>query len=137
MTKKYQLQKKIQGSISLLLVIILLPMMTFSAIIVDMSRVNMARQMLSSAGDLTMNTALANYDTILKDVYGLFAMSQQKGMDNKALGEALNTYFAKTLSSYGVVSEEESDDYVKELIGDFCAILEGGTTDTADRKSVV
>ena len=132
MTKKYQLQKKIQGSISLLLVIILLPMMTFSAIIVDMSRVNMARQMLSSAGDLTMNTALANYDTILKDVYGLFAMSQQKGMDNKALGEALNTYFAKTLSSYGVVSEEESDDYVKELIGDFCAILEGGTTDTAN-----
>ena len=128
----YQLKKKIQGSISVLLVIILLPMMTFSAIIVDMSRINMARQMLSSAGDLTMNTALANYDTILKDVYGLFAMSQQSGMSNEALGEELNNYFAKTISSYGVVPEEESDDYVKELIGDFCAILEGGALDTSN-----
>lgn len=132
MMKTYQFKKKIQGSISLLLVIILLPMMTFSAIIVDMSRINMARQMLSSAGDLTMNTALANYDTILKDVYGLFAMSQQKGMDNVALGKELNKYFAKTLSSYGVVPEEKSEDYVKELIGDFTAILEGGVPDTSN-----
>ena len=68
--------------------------MTFSAIIVDISRVNMAKQMMSSAGDLTMNTALANYDTILKDVYGLFAMSQAEGMDNEQLGIELNNYFA-------------------------------------------
>ena len=66
MKMKEKTKKRIQGSISVLLVIILLPMMTFSALIVDMSRVNMAKQMMSSAGDLTMNTALANYDTILK-----------------------------------------------------------------------
>lgn len=127
---KQKTKKKIQGSISVLLVIILLPMLTFSALIVDMSRVNMAKQMLSSAGDLTMNTALANYDTILKDVYGLFAMSQQKGLDNEGLGTELNKYFAQTLSAYGVVGEADSEDYAKELIGDFRQILNDGTAYT-------
>lgn len=130
MRMKEKTKKRIQGSISVLLVIILLPMMTFSAIIVDISRVNMAKQMMSSAGDLTMNTALANYDTILKDVYGLFAMSQAEGMTNEQLGTELNKYFAKTLSSYGVVSEEDADDYVATLIGDFRDILNEGNIDT-------
>lgn len=130
MKMKEKTKKRIQGSISVLLVIILLPMMTFSALIVDMSRVNMAKQMMSSAGDLTMNTALANYDTILKDVYGLFAMSQAEGMDNEQLGIELNKYFAKTLSSYGVVSEDEADDYVAALIGDFRDILNNGSVNT-------
>lgn len=130
MRMKEKTKKRIQGSISVLLVIILLPMMTFSAIIVDISRVNMAKQMMSSAGDLTMNTALANYDTILKDVYGLFAVSQAEGMTNEQLGTELNKYFAKTLSSYGVVSEEDADDYVATLIGDFRDILNEGSIDT-------
>lgn len=130
MKMKEKTKKRIQGSISVLLVIILLPMMTFSALIVDMSRVNMAKQMMSSAGDLTMNTALANYDTILKDAYGLFAMSQAEGMDNEQLGIELNKYFAKTLSSYGVVSEDEADDYVAALIGDFRDILNNGSVNT-------
>ena len=107
---KYKTLKKVRGSISVLMVIILLPMLTFSAVIVDLSRINMAKQMMSSAGDLTMNSALANYDTILKDVYGLFAMSQlevdDKGnLNTEALGTELNKYFAKTLSAYGVVEE--------------------------------
>ena len=130
MKMKEKTKKKIKGSISVLLVIILLPMTTFSALIVDSSRMNMAKQMMSSAGDLTMNTALANYDTILKDVYGLFAMSQIDGMDNDKLGEELNRYFAKTLSSYGVVSEKDADDYVAKLIGDFSDILNNGKIDT-------
>lgn len=129
---KHTTKKKIQGSISVLLVIILLPMMTFSALIVDMSRINMAKQMMSSAGDLTLNTALANYDTILKDVYGLFAMSQANGMNNEQLGQELNNYFAETLSSYGVVSKEDADDYVATLIGDFRDILNEGTIDTTN-----
>ncbi len=113
---KQKTKKKIRGSITVLMVIILLPMMTLSSIIVDSSRINMARTMISSAGDLTMNTALANYDTILKDVYGLFAMSQN--MSDEELADSLKTYFSKTLVSYGVVNEAESGEYVDALIGD-------------------
>lgn len=122
--------KRIKGSISILLVIILLPMMTFSAIIVDMSRVNMAKEVMSSAGDLAMNTALANYDTILKDVYGLFAMSQAAGQTEEELKKEITSYFAKTISSYGVVSEEDADDYVSQIMGDWDVLLNGVSTDS-------
>ncbi len=118
---KKKTKKRIMGSITILLVIIMVPMMTMSAIIVDSSRINMARSMISSAGDLTMNTALANYDTILKDVYGLFAMSQNKTDDE--LANDLRNYFSKTLVSYGVTSEEESGEYVDALIGDFKQLI--------------
>lgn len=133
MKLKEKTKKRIRGSISVLLVIILLPMMTFSALIVDMSRINMAKQMMSSAGDLTMNTALANYDTILKDVYGLFAMSQANNLTDDELGQELENYFARTLTAYGVVPAEDSNDYVKALIGDFTEIVAGtAKVDTTD-----
>ncbi len=118
---KAKTQKAIRGSISVLLVIILLPMMTFSAVIVDTSRLNMAKEMMSSAGDLTMNTALANYDTILKDVYGLFAMSQEK--TEAQLAADLKNYFEETISGYGVVSKAEAGDYVESLMGNFNVLL--------------
>lgn len=121
MKLKEKTKKRIQGSITVLMVIIMLPMMTMSAIIVDSSRINMARSMVSSSGDLAMNTALANYDTILKDVYGLFAMSQN--MSDEELSNELKEYFTKTLVSYGVVNEAESGDYVDSLIGDFKDII--------------
>lgn len=128
MKLKPKTKKAIRGSITILLVIILLPMMTFSAVIVDMSRVNMAKSMVSGAGDLTMNTALANYDTILKDVYGLFAMSQEK--TETELAADLRTYFAKTIASYGVVEEAEAGEYVDSLIGDFSEIINDAKNNT-------
>lgn len=118
---KEKTKKRIHGSISILLIIVMLPMMTMAAVIVDSSRINMARSMVSSAGDLSMNTALANYDTILKDVYGLFAMSQN--MTDEELADSLKEYFATTLVSYGVVSESESGDYVDAVIGDFRELI--------------
>ena len=87
MKLKAKTKRRIKGSITVLMVIIMLPMMTMSAIIVDASRTNMARSMVSSAGDLAMNTALANYNTIVKDVYGLFAMSQ--GQSDEELAKSL------------------------------------------------
>lgn len=118
---KAKTKKFIRGSITVLVVIILLPMMTMSAIVVDSSRINMARSMVSSAGDLAMNSALANYDTILKDVYGLFAMSQS--MTDEEFADEIKNYFAQTLVSYGVVNEAESGDYVEALMGDFKELL--------------
>ncbi len=129
MKLKRKTKERIRGSITVLMVIILLPMMTLSAVIVDSGRINMARSMVSSAGDLATNTALANYDTILKDVYGLFAMSQEK--TDKELSDDLREYFSKTLVSYGVVNEAEAGEYVDDLIGDFRQLI----ADTKDGKA--
>ena len=120
---KNKLIKGVRGSISVILVIILTPMLTLAAVIVDTARLNMARSMVSSAGDLAMNSALADYDTILKDVYGLFAMSQDQ--DNETWAANVQKYFEDTLTGYGVVSDEEAPDYVKNLIGDFKDLFDG------------
>lgn len=110
---KFMMKKRIRGSISLLLVAILLPTMMFSALMVDISRLNLAKSMVSSAGDVALNSALANYDTILKDVYGLFSVSQTEEDWN----ENIRRYFEETVVSYGIVSEEDASDYVSMLLG--------------------
>ena len=110
---KLKTKKRIQGSISILLAIILVPTMLLSGLIVDLSRFSMAKAMVSSAGDLTMNAALADYDAILKEVYGLFAVSQ----DDDELYKNLNEYFKTTLVSGGVVSEEDSQEYLDAMLG--------------------
>ena len=119
---KYKVKRRIEGSVSVMMVIILLVTMVFSALIVDTSRINMARSMVSSAGDLAVNSALANYDTVLKDVYGLFAMSQALKEDTSPeqasaiLNAEIREYFEKTLVSYGVISEAEAGE-LSELQG--------------------
>lgn len=66
--------KKTKGAVSIFLVIILVPMMTVSALFVDASKVSLAKSVSESAGDLTLNTALTDYDTKLKDMYGLLRL---------------------------------------------------------------
>lgn len=123
MKLKQKRMKQIKGSVSILLVLIMLPMMTFAAVIVDLSRINMAKQMVSSAGGLAMNTELANYDTILKDVYGLFAMSQVQGEDPADTADRVQDYFERTLVSYNVVEEANAEEYVQNLMGNFHELL--------------
>ena len=53
---------KRRGAISVFLVIVLVPMLVMSATMVDVSRVNLGNAMAVSAGDLTANTVLTNYD---------------------------------------------------------------------------
>ena len=110
---KYRTKKALRGAITILLVIILIPMMTLSAMVVDTSRLHLAKGMVSSAGDLAMNAALANYDSVLKEVYGLFAMSQTE----EELRDNIYDYFETTLVSNNIVSEEYAGDYLDELLG--------------------
>ncbi|MEG2429125.1 MAG: hypothetical protein RSA99_01950, partial [Oscillospiraceae bacterium] len=89
---------KCKGAISIFLVIILVPMLTISAIFVDLSRVKLGQSAANSAGDLALNTALTNYDSVLKDMYGLFATAQ----DNDDLMESLEDYYRKAIVSTGI-----------------------------------
>lgn len=100
-----------QGAISIFLVIILLPVMAVSGVMIDASRYQLGKALAQSAGDLTLNTALTQYDTVVKDVYGLFALSQ----NNQELMENLEIYFKDSLASSGI-NGAAADDYVGELI---------------------
>lgn len=104
-------------------------MMTLSAIMIDVSRVNLAKSMVSSSGDLAMNAALANYDTVVKDVYGLFAMSQLDDNPEVALRENVHNYFVNTLVTNNIMSTIEADDFINGLLPGF---FETSTPDFSD-----
>jgi hypothetical protein len=99
-----------------MLSIILLPTMTFVGLIVDSARVDLSRALVESAGELTTNAALANYDTVLKDVYGLFAMSQSADDPDAALQENLERYFKNTLQAHDLL-ESGDGELQSELLG--------------------
>ena len=88
--------RKCKGSISIFLCLILLPMVTYSTMIIDASRMQTSKINLGNAGELTMNAALSEYETILKDMYGMFATSQQKGEDLEHFKKSLNVYVVPT-----------------------------------------
>ena len=116
--------QKNKGAISIFLVIVMVPMITLSALFVDASRIKLSQSVMNSAGDLVMNTALTNYDTVLKDMYGLFATAQ----DKEDLFEKLEDYYRTSIISAGV-SGTEADSYVSYLMETLGMISEGETSD--------
>ena len=107
----YDFMYKNKGAISIFLVIVLIPMLVFSSIFVDMSRINLAKSVAESSGELTLNTALTNYDAVLKDMYGLFATSQ----DTDELFENLENYYIQCIEAAGV-AEADADNYVDQIM---------------------
>ena len=103
---------KHKGSVSIMMAIILLPTMALSALLVDLANRNMSKAMVESAGDLAASSALANYDSVLADVYGLFAISQTE----KDLKENLTQYFTDTLDAAGLLSAEVENQLIPGLV---------------------
>lgn len=104
--------RKVKGSVSLILIFVMFPMLTQATMIVDASRINSAKTAVSGAGDLAMNAALSQYDRALQDIYGLFAVS---GDDIGTLQETFKAYFGNTLQ--GMLSGNDSItlDYIDQL----------------------
>ena len=117
--------RKTKGAVSIFLVIILVPMMTVSSLFVDASKVKLAKAMMESAGDLTLNTALTEYDTKLKELYGLLATAQ----DTTDLFSKLEDYYRSCITSSGV-SNEDAQTYVEQIMAQLGVVAQ--SDDTAD-----
>lgn len=87
-----------KGAISIFLVIVLVPTLVCSSLFVDASRVKSAQSLVASAGDLTLNTVLSQYDVDLNDFYGLMASAQD--MDDVL--SAAEDYFTSCIKSQGI-----------------------------------
>ena len=107
--------RKHDGAISVFLTLILIPTLLFAGVMVDGVRIYGSKNMISGAGDLAMNGALAGYDGDLNDAYGLIAMSRTP----EELNENLQDYFEATLSANGLTTR----DFSKALIN--LELLEG------------
>lgn len=109
--------RKARGAISIFLVIILLPMMTIAGVFLDASRVKLAQEVVTTSGDLALNTVLSNYDKNLKDYFGLLASCQ----NNDDVIAISKQYFVESMVSAGVsmsAAQEYADNVVDAFMGD-------------------
>ena len=70
--------RSIKGSINVFVAIMLIPTVAFTGLMIDFARIHMASSQINNSADLAASSAIAYYDGLLKDVYGLFAVSQDK-----------------------------------------------------------
>lgn len=102
---------KNRGSVSIFLVIILLPVMTAAALFVDAGKVSLGESVVASSADLALSTALTGYDQQLKDMYGLFATVQ----NTDDLFKKAEQYFMESMLM-AEVSEGEAENEAKKLV---------------------
>lgn len=103
-----------RGAVSVFLVIILVPMIVCASLFVDAARVQSARGVVKSAGDLTLNTVLSQYDVDLNDFYGLMTSCQ----DMNDVLDAAGDYFAACVKSQGI-DTTQSAKYINSIKGFF------------------
>ena len=100
---------KNRGSISIILLIILFPTLVFSGLMIDIARHYLSRSAIEQANRLTLNSVLASYDTVLKDVYGLFAISQDRSLSDRRRSELLKEQFIANMQNIILVSPVTED----------------------------
>lgn len=105
-----------QGTISIFLVIILVPCIIFTCLFGDISRVELSKAQASSASDLAMYSLMSHYDNELKEYYGLVASCQ----DIESFYDVTATYFTGMMSAKGVSGEGS------QLFLDYLASLKSG-----------
>lgn len=104
-----------QGSVTIFLIIIMLPMLIFSCSVMDICKIFMARNSTDGALEIAMNSRLASYDDILKDMYGILASSA----DEEELSKKLTTYYKMTLeSSTGSTLGKDDEKYVENFFSE-------------------
>lgn len=114
-------QKK-NGAVTIFLIIILVPVIVVTSIFVDVSRVQLAQAVINSAGDLSLNTLLSQYDTDLNEFYGLMASCQNIEEFYDTVGE----YYETALKS------AELEDGEAGAVAERIEAILHGEQDTAD-----
>lgn len=107
--------KKTQGVISVFLILILVPTMVFSALLVDGSRMVSARAISQEAADLAALSVLSNYNSTLKEEFGLFSLK-----DSSSAETVFQESLKATLQASGLGDQSYSEqvwDIMKGVFG--------------------
>lgn len=106
------MSKRARGSISVLLCMILLPMVTYSTMIIDATRLQAVRSNIAGAGELALNAIMSDYNVLLEEMYGLFANCN----DEAELQDALKAYFQQTVEGRFLPEQGLDDQYVQRFL---------------------
>lgn len=99
-------QRKVKGAVSIFLIIVLIPTMLLSAVLIDGSRLASARAMTQEASDLAALSVLTDYDQMLKDSFGLFALRNTDEIESIYRESLENTLMAYGISGDSAYSEQ-------------------------------
>lgn len=102
-----------RGSITVLVVLILVPTIFFNGFLVDLARIKMYSNQAVMTADNYGETVLSYYDNVLKELYGLFAVTQ----DANAL-KALNELDEYVKASFNPESGRIGWEYFKAFQND-------------------
>lgn len=81
---------KNKGAIAVFMSLIMVLVFAFGCLIIDGTRILSSKSIILGAGDLSMNAALSNYDTELKDIYGLLGMKESAAEVSEYFNNTLN-----------------------------------------------
>ena len=103
----------IKGSVTIFLTVIMLPMLVFSFTVLDICKIFLAKDMIATATDSALHSAITSYDDVLKDMYGIFASSKS----DEELTENIANYYSATLRSCGIDVGEDSStlDFIQKI----------------------
>ena len=118
-----KLFSKQRGAVTVFLVIILVPTITVCSLFVDVSRMELAKPVVESAGNLALNTMLTEYDEQLNEIYGLLGSCQ----DTTELKEKVKQYFVDSLKSQGI-----GDAQTEKMVGNIDLALDENVADLLD-----
>lgn len=116
---------KNNGSVSVFLSLLLIPVILFACIAVDAIRINGARAIATDATDLALKTAMCDYDRLLYDLYGLLAISK----DEQELSYNIARYYESTINSLNL-EIDENDSYTRAILQDIRnSVVKNGNID--------
>lgn len=96
-----------RGSVSIFLIAIMVPMLTFSFMILDFAKIELASVSARNNTDMAASSSLTYYDKALADAYGLLASSANA----EELTENVADYYIATMASSGINVEYPNDIY--------------------------
>ena len=107
--------RRTQGVISVFLILILVPVMVFSAMLVDGSRMVSAKAIAQEASDLAALSVLSDYNGTLKDEFGLFSLG-----DSSKAEDVYKASLSATLQAAGITDKTYSQqvwEIFKDAVG--------------------
>lgn len=114
---------KNNGTISVFLCLILLPVILVGGMTVDASRIALSKVVISDAGEMAMNAGLAQYNEELHDEYGLLVMDQSP----ETMSGQLEEFFNTSLNGSGLPDAEDYQKILDLLEENFSAIGVAGS----------
>ena len=96
-----------KGAVTVFVTLMLIPAILVTGTGVDMGRIYAARGLARNGNQLALNATLASYDSLLQDMYGLFAV--MKANDDPALNEMLDLHIRATFFNEKVSFEQISN----------------------------